>query len=261
MSEEEPIAKVKAKLIIPKTQSDKEAQNKNTEKTRESFNMKNASNANTKITKLQEKNINGNYGRIYIKEDQKNNPIYSKKYEKDSDKNKLRGNQNNNTKVYTKVNNNKDNNNTKRYASSVDKNGIKKNKQEEKSHLRRKSIDRGGDYNNIMVTHIIYSSRDIDFHIIDPLVTITEEKKKKFRGSVDKKNRDGKNGSVRVTTSSSCDNIKIEPKEKKKNIGKSEVVSHRDNSHLKKVNNNKDNNQGINSKQKYSRPLNKKERK
>ena len=96
------------------------------------------------------------------------------------------------------------------------------------SHLRRKSFDRGGDYNNIMITHIIYSSReDIDFHIIDPLMITTEESRRKYKGSLDKNNRNGKNGNVKVDFRSSCDNIKIIPKTKKRNIGKTEVVPHR----------------------------------
>ena len=290
---EQPVVKVKAKLIIPKSQSNKESENKKDYNKRESFNMKNASNANSKVTKIQEKNINGNYGRIYIQENQKNDPIYSRKYERPSiDNNKLRGNQNN-TKVYNKINDyNPNDKNRKRYANSVDKNIINKNRgQEKSSHLRRKSFDRGGDYNNIQITHIIYSSRDIDFHIIDPLVIITEENKKKYRRSIDKTNKNGKDGKVKVTYSSSCDNIKINPKEKKNNI-KSEVVYHRrENPHLQNINNNnikinnkvnnkinnkvnnkvdnkvnyrynnKGNSYSTMSKQRYSRPINKNERK
>ena len=249
---EQPVVKVKAKLIIPKSQNDKESGNKNDYNKRESFNMKNASNPNTKVTKIQEKNINGNYGRIYIQENQKNNPIYSRKYEKPSvDNTKLRGNQNN-TRVYTKINDyNQNDKNRKRYANSVDRKNINKYRGQEKSsasHLRRKSFDRGGDYNNIQVTHIIYSSRDdIDFHIIDPLVIITEENKKKYRGSLDKKNRNGKDGSVKVEYRSSCDNIKINPRDKKRII-KSEVVYHRrENPHLQNINNNNNNNNKVNN--------------
>ena len=271
---DKPVVKIKAKLINPKTNPEKESTNKNEENNRESFNIKRPSNANTKLTKIQEKNINGNYGRIYIQEDQKNKPIYTKKYEKRPvDENKLRGNQNN-PKIYQKVNNdNLKSYKNKRYANSVDKNSINKKKEEEEkaSHLRRKSIDRGGDYNNIQVTHVIYSTRDIDFHIIDPLVVLTEENKKKYRGSVDKYNKNGKNRNVIVTTRCSCDNIKIVPKEKKKNIGKTEVVTHRENKHLEKINNNNNNNNNkvnnkVNSyteisKKRYSRPVNKNQRK
>ena len=209
---------------------------------------------NKKVTKIQEKNINGNYGRIYVQEKEKNKPNYSPY-----------NNNQNNIKPYNKVKNSQKEN--KRYANSVDKNAIKNNKKKEEeknNRLRRKSIDRGGDYNNIQVTHIIYSSRDIDFHITDPLVISNEETRKKYRGSVDKNNRNGKNGSVKVTCTSSCDNIKIIPKEKKKNAPKIEILSHRENPHLKKNNNQGKsigNSYSMMSKQKNSGQIRRNERK
>ena len=257
---DEPI--VKAKSINPKNNSAQN--NRNNREQRESFKMGNISN-NSKITKIQDKNINGNYGRIYIQDGQNNrggynpndsrtNNIYSKKYTQDNSNNSgLRSNRNQsqqnynynnnnkNTYAYSRTNNynynynqnqnnNRYNNNNNRYANSVDRNNMNKYSQQrgndnKSSHLRRKSFERG---DNIMITHIIYSSReDIDFHIIDPLMITTEESRRKYKGSLDKNNRNGKNGNVKVDFRSSCDNIKIIPKTKKRNIGKTEVVPHR----------------------------------
>lgn len=250
---------VKAKSFKPQNNSYQNNANRNREQ-RESFKMGNISN-NSKVTKIQDKNINGNYGRIYIQDNQNNrggyppndsktNTIYSNRYTQDSSINsRLRGNRNQsqqnnnnnnkNTYSYSRTNNynynqNQNNNrNNNRYANSVDKNNMNKYRDQrgnynKNSHLRRKSFDRGGDYNNIMITHIIYSSRDdIDFHIIDPLMITTEESRRKYKGSLDKNNRNGKNGNVKVDFRSSCDNIKIIPKTKKRNIGKTEIVPHR----------------------------------
>ena len=69
---------------------------------------------------------------------------------------------------------------------------------------------------------------------------------------------------MEVAYMSSCDDIKIPPKEKKKNMGKIQVISHRENPNLKKANNNKKNNAGtssVMSKQRYSKQVNKNERK
>lgn len=53
--------------------------------------------------------------------------------------------------------NNKERNN--RYKD-IDKKGEKK--------LRRKTVERGGKYNNIQSRYIIYSKKDIEFHIMEP---------------------------------------------------------------------------------------------
>jgi len=255
----EPI--VKAKSINPKNNSYQNNLNRNNREQRESFKMGNISN-NSKVTKIQDKNIDGNYGRIYIQDsqsnrggylpnDSKSSNIYSNKYTQDysnnsglrSNRNQSQPNYNNNKNTYAysrtnnynynyNQNNNKYNNNN-RYANSVDKSYMNKYREQrgndnKTGRLRRKSFDRGGDYNNIMITHIIYSSReDIDFHIIDPLMITTEESRRKYKGSLDKNNRNGKNGNVKVDFRSSCDNIKIIPKTNKRNIGKTEIVPHR----------------------------------
>lgn len=257
---DEKVVIVKAKAINPRDKKNKD-QDKTGETQKESFNMKDSTNQNSKITKIQDKNVNGNYGRIYIQEGQKKNLVYSEfDVPESSNKSKLRGDENN-TKKYNKVNPPKTKSN-KRAASSVDKNS-----------LRRKSIERGDNYKNIQITHIIDSTQDIDFHITDPLVAVTEENKKKYRGNLTKNNRNGKDGKVKVVYTCSCDNVKIKPKEKKKNEGKIQVVTHRENPHLKRVNPNvnvnknknnsiKGNTYTMSSRQKNTnKPLNRNERK
>ena len=234
--ENEPIVIVKAKGINPK------------EKTRDNKNQ------NSKMTEIQGKNINGNYGRIYVQEGGKKNLVYSEfDAPKTSNKIKLRGEENN-SKTYTKINSN-----------TMKKNKERQEGKNRSSQLRRKSIDRGGDYKNIQVTHIINSAMDIDFHIIDPLEVVTDEKKKAYRKFLNKSNRNGKNGKVKVTCSCSCDNIKIIPKEKKKDIVKTEVLSHRENPHLKRVNkekiDNKVNKTMVGTSQRYNRHVNKNQKK
>jgi hypothetical protein len=205
--------------------------------------------------------------KIYIQEGQKKVLVYKEKEEiphGGGDSTVLRDD---NTKKYNKVNANKNNNS--RYSNSLDRNAINKNAKRKENtnketHLKRKSVDRGGNYKNIKVTHIINSTLDIDFHIIDPLDVSTDESRKKLKVNINKNNRNGKNGKVKVAYMSSCDDIKIPPKEKKKNIGKIQVISHRENPNLKKTNKNKNNNAGtssVMSKQRYSKQVNKNERK
>ena len=49
-------------------------------------------------------------------------------------------------------------------------------KEENKSgiKLRRRTVDRSGKYNNVRVRHIIYSKKNIDFHIVDPIEAFYE---------------------------------------------------------------------------------------
>jgi len=245
-----PIVKVKAKGFNPKNKSNNESLSKNQEEKRESFKMKDSKYINPKVTKIQEKNINDNYGRIYIQEGQKNKPNFLKISEPDT---KFRGYQNKNnqnTTVYRGINNNPNTNHNNRYANSLDKksfnyNRERENRKSQNYNLRRKSIDRG-DNKNVQITHIIYSNMDIDFHITDPLEITTEESRRKYMGSVDKNNKNGKSGKVKVTYSSSCENVKIIPKQKNSNIGKIEYMKHRENPHLKRINNNNNNNNNNN---------------
>ncbi len=192
--------------------------------------IKDSDNQDSKIVEIKGNNENGNYGRIYVKEGGKKNLVYSEFDVPESlDKNKLRGEENNN-KIHSSARN----------INKNDKTSLNKNKGriEDKKiamKLKTKSIERGGDYNNIQVTHIINTTMDIDFHIIDPLEKVTEEITRKYRKIINKSNRNGKNGKVKVTCSCSCDNIKIEPKVKKEKIVKTQIVSHRENPHLKKI--------------------------
>ena len=84
---------------------------------------------------------------------------------------------------------------------------------DEKKKLRKKTVDRGGKYNNIQATYIIYSKRDIKFHIIEPS---TESFNKPLLYDKNRTNRKEPKGNVKVTYRSSCDNFKIKNKKKQK---------------------------------------------
>jgi hypothetical protein len=52
----------------------------------------------------------------------------------------------------------------------------------------------------MQVTHILYSIDDnFKFHVIDPLMTFTEEGCKKYMKKIDKNNRNGRNGGAKVS--------------------------------------------------------------
>ena len=195
------------------------------EEIKESISLSEAENNKKKI-EIQETNINGNYGRIIIQENNKESSPSQRE-----------------EKIITIDDNNKTKINNRRYKNnSIDnKYTIKKddnNKNNKKSNLRRKSIDRGGDYKNVQVTHIIYSINDeLNFHIIDPLMISTDEGRQKLKKKIDKNNRNGRNGGVKVSYNSSCDKVKIAPSNKKNLIGKTQVVTHRQNN-LRVINNN-----------------------
>lgn len=187
-----------------------------------------------KVIKVQEENINGNYGRIYIQESSSNRELNKPNTLNDKTKEKPVIQKETKKTIISKNDDKKnDKNKRKNYVISVDNKYIKKNEDErtrpKKYNLRRKSIDRGGDYKNVQVTHIIYSSIDINFHIIDPLVTSTDEARRKYMIKIDDKNRNGRNGKVKVTYNCSCDNIKTRPSNKYNLTGKTNVVSHRHN--------------------------------
>ena len=210
----------------------KEGNNSNNppqEEIKESISLSEAENNKKKI-EIQETNINGNYGRIIIQENNKESSP-SQREEKIIIK-----------KIITIDDNNKAKINNRRYKNdSIDNKYIIKkddnNKKNKKSNLRRKSIDRGGDYKNVQVTHIIYSINDeLNFHIIDPLMISTDEGRQKLKKKIDKNNRNGRNGGVKVSYNCSCDKVKIAPSNKKNLIGKTQVVTHRQNN-LRVINN------------------------
>ncbi len=195
-----------------------------------------------KVIKVQEENINGNYGRVYIQESSSNRELNKQNSTNDKIKEKPII-QKETKKIIITQNDDKKNDKNKRknFVISVDNKYIKKNEDErmrpKKYNLRRKSIDRGGDYKNVLVTHIIYSSININFHIIDPLVKSTEETRKKYMIKIDDKNRNGRNGKVKVSYNCSCDKIKMRPQNKNNLTGKTRVVAHRHNiKPLEKIN-------------------------
>lgn len=202
------------------------------ENIKESPSLNETDNKTKKIVKVQEKNINGNYGRIYIQESSSN--IAGDKF--DSITNKVKNNPGQEREVKKRIigdNNNKADNYKRKRVISMDNKHERRNEEErrndKKCNLRRKSIDRGGDYNNIQVTHLIYSSRDINFHIIDPLINYTDEMRKKYMNKVDSRYRNGRDGKVKVTYNSSCDKIRIKQNDKPELKGKTTVISHRQN--------------------------------
>lgn len=209
------------------------------EEVKESISLNETEIRTKKIIKIQEENKNGNYGKIIIQESSSNRD--RDKFNSNSPKGKGKALQEKEIKTKTIIsntNNNKNDNNKRNRVISVDNKYMRKNEgeknTEKKYNLRRKSINRGGDYKNIQVTHIIYSTRTINFHIIDPLMSYTDEMRRKYMNKIDNKNRNGRNGRVKVSYNCSCDNIRIRPKEKSNLKGKTIVVSHRQNIKVEK---------------------------
>ena len=217
------------------------SKNTTKEEIKESLSISEAEIKKKRIIKVQEDNINGNYGRIYIQESSSNRD--GNKFNTNSDKTKEKPVQQREVKktIITINSNKKTDNNKRPKPISIDNKYVKKKVEEKnnnipkKYNLRRKSVGRGGDYKNILITHIIYSPEDLDFHIIDPLMIPTEQENKKYKTSIDDKNRNGKNGEVKVSYHYSCG--KIKPKEKSKLNGKTTVATRRYNASTVKVNN------------------------
>lgn len=206
----------------------------NQEEIKESLSIRENENQTKKVIKIQEENINGNYGKIYIQESSsnRNRDNFNSNNDKPTDK-KVPEREIKKIVITSSSTNKNENKNKGKRVISVDNRYTRKNDDEKnigkKYNLRRKSIDRGGDYKNIQVTHIIYSNKALDFHIIDPLMIYTEEMRKKYMNKIDNKNRNGRNGKVKVTYNSSCENIRRKPKEKLNLNGSTIVVSHRPN--------------------------------
>ena len=220
---------------------------------KESFNLSDNDNKTKKVIKVQEEDINGNYGRIFVQESSSNRDGFKSNSNLNSENNKNRPVQQKETKkiIITQNNSQINNNKRKNYSISVDNKYTKeKNKNPKNKNLRSKSIVRGGDYKNILVTHTIYASTDIDFHIIDPLMVTTNETRKKYMSKIDEKNRNGRNGKVRVTTTCSCDKIKLKPKDKLKLNGETKVIEHRKNGSVVKISVKNNDNKRINKERK-----------
>ena len=114
-----------------------------------------------------------------------------------------------------KLNNKKTERNNRYKELDKEKEGQKK--------LRRKTVDRGGKYNNIQSTYVIYSKRDIKFHIIEPSTASFD---KPLIYDKNRKNKKETKGNVKVTYRSSCDNFKIKNKKKKKEKEKTVIYYH-----------------------------------
>ena len=75
--------------------------------------------------------------------------------------------------------------------------------------LKRRTINRGKPVQNVQITHIIYSSQPLNFHIIEDL-NMDNLNTQPIQISAESRNNLQKNGIVQVTCS--CDNIKIKTK-------------------------------------------------
>ena len=82
------------------------------------------------------------------------------------------------------------------------------------------------------MTHIIYSKKNIDFHIVEPMEVDTDLKTKYSAniGSINKvsytNHSRASSGNISISCKSSVDGINIKPKEKKPNVGKTTVIYH-----------------------------------
>ena len=164
---------------------------------------------------------------------------YNKRYSnRINDKNTNNTNNNNaNTSGYKYNYNNKDNkriiekkNSTSIYIDRRNKHKEKPKNEEIKNacNLRRQTIERGGKYNNVQVTHIIYSKKNIDFHIVEPM-EVNMDLKTKYSaniGSINKISSTNHRRTSSISYKSSVDGINIKPKEKKPNVGKTTVIYH-----------------------------------
>ena len=208
---------------------------KKNKEVKENLSYREADTRNKKIIKIQQDNLNGNYGKVYVKESpnrygERYNLSDKKSGEKPVQPKEIK-------KIYSNTNNNNNYNNNintkKRRIISVGNRYERKIKEDndkmEKCDIRKTSIERGGDYKNIRTTHIIYSTKKINFHIINPLMSCSDEMRKKYMHKVDARYKNGKNGKVKVSYNSSCDNIFLKTNKKVNLNGKVTVVSHRQN--------------------------------
>ena len=134
---------------------------------------------------------------IYLTPDKRHNPIVNPLLQIDN----LGNEANIQLLSYSQEKKNNNNQNGARY----------KNKEEKR--LRRKTVDRGGKYNNIQARYIIYSKKDIEFHIVEPM-NISFDKPLIY--DKNRTNRKEPKGNVKVTYKSSCDNFKVRKKKKNK---------------------------------------------
>ena len=92
----------------------------------------------------------------------------------------------------------------------VDQSNKQKNTESDHPSIRKKTINRGNSVENVQITHIILTSRPVDFHITEKL-NLDNLKSAPIRISKTDRARLQKKG--KITYSSSCDNIRnVNPK-------------------------------------------------
>ena len=123
--------------------------------------------------------------------------------------------------VIKRIQNEELNINKKENKKKERNNRYKEMENKEEKRLRRKTVDRGGKYNNIQARYIIYSKKDIEFHIVEPM-NISFDKPLIY--DKNRTNRKEPKGNVKVTYKSSCDNFKV--RKKKKNKEKTVIYYH-----------------------------------
>ena len=141
------------------------SKNTTKEEIKESLSISEAEIKKKRTIKVQEENINGNYGRIYIQESSSNRD--GNKLNTNSDKTKEKPEQQREVKktIITINSNKKTDNNKRPKPISIDNKYVKKKIEEKndnipkKYNLRRKSVGRGGDYKNIFFWDIIILDR------------------------------------------------------------------------------------------------------
>ena len=208
--------------------------NNNNEKNQYKINDKNNNNNNNEKNqyKVNDKNINNNEKYQYKVNNKNNNEKNSYTI---NDKN---NNKNTSGYKYTINKENKENKKNKTniivtnrsnfHKDNKNKDNQNKENNEETCKIRRQTVVRGGKYNNVQVRHIIYSKKNIDFHIADTVESNTSNFKSKYSANIGSSNMNRKdsNGSIKISWKSSVDNIVVTPKVKKPNAGKVTVYYH-----------------------------------
>ena len=123
--------------------------------------------------------------------------------------------------VIKRIENKELNINKKETKKKERNNRYKEMENKREKRLRRKTVDRGGKYNNIQARYIIYSKKDIEFHIVEPMNVSFD---KPLMYDKNRTNRKEPKGNVKVTYKSSCDNFKV--RKKKKNKEKTVIYYH-----------------------------------
>ena len=184
-----------------------------------------------KIDKNKAVNAVKNYAPLNIKNNNNNNQQskYTNRsnYDKKYSRNLNEKNNNNGAGVVKKTNNRKEEEKSRTIVITQRNNIHKERRREDNKgeiRLRRQTVDRGGKYNNIQVTHIIYSKKNIDFHIVEP--TQITDFKPKYSSNIGTTFFSRQNSTGKITHKSSVDGMQLTPKVKKPNVGKTTVYYH-----------------------------------